>query len=340
MDPIKNGNEIFLNVAKSFSFEQTNDISEAKKFLDLLLKETKGLVIVDFLDAGNWDRLDGVFVDEENKLLFLNWHDYRGKKESEHEKEMRQIVFPANLYSCYLHFNELRIVKTKLFPLILFRGYAIKEKEIKKHLQLSNTEYEIEKKGNNFSTRIIRKKNEEWEIYDCLDTPIFSLIIIPKNIRFSSTDSKKILFSYNLYDALVRFERIEKEIKRIQEEDKDKICEMANTARRIFEYVLKVECCYRYRQFELKKDYSDLMLGDLIKLIKEFREEPIYELLKMITLQSNELSHDTGKPITLDKAKNMIRLAIIYTKLLESEINKKPHPEQQDSAIKSKIVDP
>jgi hypothetical protein len=219
----------------------------------------------------------------------------------------------------------LRIIPTKQFPLILLRGYAIKDKEIK-NIFRGASELKILDNKDNFSKRVIFKKDNHWQVLDCLNTPIFSVIIIPKNCGASSSDSKKVLYSYNLHESLVRLNKIKNELENEELKDTDIICEKSNSVRRVFEYVLKVECCYRYRQINAKKDYSDLMLGDLIGLIKEFREDHLREILNKITIWSNELSHESGKPITKEKALLLVFLTISYTALLRAEIKLKPYP--------------
>jgi len=325
MDPIKEGVKIFKDVVEKVGIEHTRDIKEAKRFLDALVDATRGLVIVDFLDARNWDKIEKIEILEKEGYLFFHWHDYRTIEEHPDDKMMRQMVFPGNLYSALIHFNELRIVPTDYFPLILLRGHAIKDKEVKK-LFPDALEFAIRDDEDNFSKKAIVKRAHGWELYDCLNTPIFSVIIIPKNCGASSGDSKDVLYSYNLHDALSRLDKVKTELEQENLTDPDVICEKANTVRRIFEYVLKVECCYRYRQISVKKDYSDLLLGDLIGLIKEFREDYIKDMLTKIVIWANELSHDSGKPIRREKASLLTLMAMTYTDLLKQEIKLNPYP--------------
>ena len=197
---------------------------------------------------------------------------------------MRMLAFPASLYSSLIKFKELRILHTKRFPAFLIRGFALKDKEIKKILNKDSTEYNLFDNKDNFSKLAVRKINSQFETYTCLNTPIFSMLIIPKNCGLSSFDSKKALFSYNLADAITRLNKVKNELENENLDDEDIICEKSNSIRRIFEYILKVELCYKYRQLSVKKDYSDLMLGDLMKLIKPFREESINDFLTRITV--------------------------------------------------------
>ena len=204
MDPLKEGDKIFKTVAESFPWTHTEDINEAKKFLDQLVRETKGLVILDFMDMGSWDIIHGVEVRDE--YLFLHWRDYRNIEESEDRMEIRKMAFPADLYSGFLHFSELRIERTDVFPFIFLRGFAIKDKEIKKLIGKGASQFKIYDTDNNFSKRVVAERENHYEVYDCLNTPIFSIVILPKNCGGSSGMSKQLLLTYNLHDSVQRLD--------------------------------------------------------------------------------------------------------------------------------------
>src|SRR5260221_10176148 len=104
MDPIKEGKNIFRKLHEDIGKDQITDINEFNKFLKNLLKETKGLIIVDFLDAGNWDSIENFEIDYKNNLVYLNWHDYRNKKKSKLEKEMRSMFMPEDVCGLVLNF--------------------------------------------------------------------------------------------------------------------------------------------------------------------------------------------------------------------------------------------
>jgi len=327
---IKEGDKIFTKVAKSVNWTETQSLEQASQLLEKLRIDTEGLVIVDFLDAANWDCMDGIEADIENGFLKIHWHDYRKSKETAQDKEIRMLAFPASLSSLLIKFKELRIVNTEKYPVFILRGYALKDKEIKTYLDKDSAEFKIFDNYNNFSKLAVRKIKSQFETYSCLNTPIFSMIIIPKNSGASAFCSKKALLSYNLTDSIIRLTKVKDELEKEDLVDEDVICEKANSVRRIFEYVLKVELCYRYRQLSVKKDYSDLMLRDLMSLVKPFNEEYINNFLKQITVWSNELSHESGKPIKRNKAKALSNMTILYTILLKSKMSLKPHPDSEN----------
>ena len=59
------------------------------------------------MDTANWDKIEAFNIDKESGILTLVWHDYRNIEESNEEKEMRQMVFPASLYSLGIAVNSI-----------------------------------------------------------------------------------------------------------------------------------------------------------------------------------------------------------------------------------------
>lgn len=320
MDPIAEGDKIFQDVVSDLDWSETNSLKDAVSFLEKLIKATNGLVIVDFLDSGNWDCISDVEADYEEGFLKLHWRDYRDVKETEIEKEVRSMVFPQNLTSSLMRFKKLQIIDGKRFPVILLKGIALKDKEIKAFLGKGSSEFKILDNQDNFSKLALVRFGNEIESYTCFNTPIFSSIIIPKNSGLSKFDSKEALLRINLSNLTVRLHKVNKHLDNSELNDEDEICEKANTIRRVLEQTLKVELCYRSYLVEVKKDYSDLMLGNLVKLVKPFHEDYIAEMLRLITIYCNELSHDSGKRIVREKALLSCSMAILYIQFLEREI--------------------
>jgi hypothetical protein len=326
MDPIKDGKSIFQTIHGHFKRNQISDMKEASKFFDMLHQKTRGLVIIDFLDAANWDNFAGHLIDEGKKILFLYWRDYRFKKETPKQKELRTLFSRADLMGLVMRFQSIDVMKTQTFPLFFLRGYAWTDNEIKDYLGSCTQEFKIIDAQDNFSKTVVRKIRDKWEVFSCLNTPIHSIVILPKDCGLRAFDSKDILLEYNLLNCLNRLYKVRKQLHSLEEIDKDSICEKANTVRRVFENVLKIECCYRHRQVNLKKPYSQLLLGDLISLLKSFHEDPNRLVLNKIRIWSNELSHDSGLPIEKSKAESVCLLTMSYTELLRSLIKEKPRP--------------
>jgi len=323
MDPIKEGKEIFSSIADKVKKEKICDLDNLRFFFKELLESTGGLVVVDFLDARGWDKIERFNIDEENGHLYLYWHEF---SESDKYREITKMAFPGNIYALFMRFQSLEIVKTKHFPLILVRGYTLSDKEIKTCLSQGAREFQIKSDMSNFSKTAFCKKDDTWEVYTCLNTPLYSLLILPKRSGLNSGDSKAILFEANLSEGLSRLKKARKELEKVNDKDIDLICEKANTVRRVLEYVLKIECCYQFEKIELKQNYSQLKLGNLIKLVKKYHDEPTKLMLNKITTWANELSHDSGFPIEKEKAKALCLLSIAYTRLLKLTISNEPWP--------------
>lgn len=325
MDPIQNGIEIFNNVHKKLGKDTITDLKEFESFIKLLISETRGLVIVDFLDAGNWDRIESIEVNSELGMAFLHWHDYRDKIEDEGDKIARSMVFPGDIYGLCLQFQEMRTIRIRDITLFTFRGFALSTKEVEKLMKKKATQFKTLDDSDNFSIEIVRQIEEQWHIYNFLNTPIFSSLIIPKNIGVSASQSKNLLFAYNLWNCNDRISTAVVDLES-KSESTDLICEKSNTLRRVMESILKIECCYRYRQLSVKKSYSQLLLGDLIKIINDYRSDDEKSRLNRIVRLSNELSHDSGKPVTKKKALELVNLVKNYCENLDLEIHSNPSP--------------
>ncbi len=123
MDPIKNRTVIFKNLAKSFGSQKITELSEIKRFFSELIGQTDGLVILDFLDTGNWDNIE-FFELHDDRLLTLIWHDYRTVEESEEDREIRQMVFPASLYSLGISVNTIVPIVGEKSAIFLLNGFS------------------------------------------------------------------------------------------------------------------------------------------------------------------------------------------------------------------------
>ena len=255
-------------------------------------------------------------MDQESGILTLTWHDFRNVIEKTDEREMRQMVFPASLYTCALQVNSVVPLIGKKFAVFFINAYAKTEKEIRKLYKQDSDELTI-MDNSFFEKRVVRKMSGQFEIVDFHCTPIFSLAIIPKCSGIGSHNSKEMLYSHNFHAALDRLNRVVAALETINANDTDDIAGKVNIVRTIMEFVLKVECCSH--ELKLQKDYSKVLLGDLIAQVKHQKEASIQTLLARFAEMANEFSHDTGKPVNLDKAKTVALLALAYTSLVEIE---------------------
>ena len=320
---IENGSKIFQKLFADIGASEIVDLKVLDNFLGNLLKETKGLVILDFLDSGNWDCLDSYEIDFENEFLTLKWRTLENEPNSQYYKGSR---IKLSFSSILIHFKDLQIKNHKNFPFITLRGYSIKPNEALAYYKKQG--YSVEKvkyKRRNFSTEFTVDKDEYIEECDCYDTPIYSIMIIPKDTANSARFSTKMLFLYNYEKSMERLNRIHSSFRR-ESLSEDEICEKSNTIRRIFEYILKVECCYEREfnkeafwgesldsdHFIFRSDYADASLGELIRIIKVVKgEDEVVKMNKIVRL-SNELSHDSGKKVTITKARELLDLTAGY----------------------------
>lgn len=314
--PLNQSSSIFLEIANKYKQEPITNHDAVESFFTELQEQLGGLVILDFLDTSNWDRIEKFSLDRKTGILTLTWHDYRDRPESVQDKEIRQMAFPASLYSCALHVNSIVPIVGKSLAIFIINGYAKTEKEIKNHYKTSDDELKL-LDNSFFEKRVIRRASGEFELIDFHCTPIYSMAIVPKKSGLSSHHSKQLLYYYNFREALTRLNSTLIALDTIDEKDFDSIAEKVNTVRRIMEFVLKVECCSR--ELKLNKGYSHILLGDLIKKVKSMKDLHIQLLLGKFAELANEFSHDSGRPIDISKAKFVVLLAVMYTTPLEIE---------------------
>lgn len=314
--PLNQSAQIFHEVAQTFGDEPITDHSRVLSLFAELENRLGGLVILDFLDMSNWDKIEAYRIDAATGILTLTWHDYRTVVESPDDKEMRQMVFPASLYSCALELNSVVPIVGKSTAVFLINGYAKTEKEIKTLYRQSADELKI-LDNSFFEKRILRKESGHIEVIDFHCTPLFSLAIVPKQSGIGSHHSKDILYSFNFRNALMRIQAVVTALDSLGSSNSDEIAEKVNTVRRIMEFLLKVECCSR--ELKINKNYSQVLLGDLISQIRPVREPSFQSLLGKFAELANEFSHDSGKPIDITKAKLAAVIALSYATLVELE---------------------
>lgn len=328
---LENGSKIFQKLFKDLGASEIVELKILDNFLNNLLNETKGLIILDFLDSGNWDCLEAYTIDYESEFLTLKWRTLENEPNSQYYKDSK---IKLSFSSILIHFKDLQIENYDNFPFIAIRGHSIKTNEVLDYYKKQG--YSVEKvkyKRRNFSTEYTIDKNEYIEECDCYDTPIYSILIIPKDTAGSAFFSTQMLFLYNYNKCMERLSRIRTSLLR-ENLSEDDICEKSNTIRRIFEYILKVECCYEREfntealwgdtidsdHFIFRSDYADALLGELIKILKVVKsEDEIAQMNKVVRL-SNELSHDSGKKVTITKARELLDLVATYCLRLGKKI--------------------
>ncbi|MBI5294454.1 MAG: hypothetical protein HY869_03185 [Chloroflexi bacterium] len=314
MDPYTEGDKIFRKIAQAFGIDEIDDINLADTFFKMLLAETQGAVIIDFLDAGNWDSFCGYNIDKDKELLYLYWY---GCEENNNKLDSQTAVIP--LHGLLLRFHSIGILNEETKnPLFLLRGYTMSEKEIRKILSQHGDEY-YNFKFNYFSERVLRMVEDANQKFLCLNTPLYSVVILPKSLNTSAQWSKFFLYNVNLSLCKRKLEQIREFLASIHHKDIDLIYEKSSTIRRTLENVLKIESCFR--EIEYKKSYSQQLLGDLTSALKNYHDEPVKSTFGKMAEWANELSHDTGLPVTKTKAVELCNLVADYTEQVVQLIN-------------------
>ena len=94
---------------------------------------------------------------------------------------------------------------------------------------------------------------------------------------YTKTGNERLLYSHNYHVALARLNAVVADLDSSDPKSSDNIAEKVNTVRRIMEFVLKVECCSR--ELTLNRNYSQVLLGDLISTVKSNKEPHVRTLL-------------------------------------------------------------
>lgn len=304
-DPITQGNDIFIEIIKKYP-DLIRDESIAISLIKQLIDKTDNWVIVDFLEYGGWDRLSDIYTDDFGHVILI------------------QDSIPNQLKSGLIFkFKDIIAYQSEAISGIFIRGFTLKENYVKKTFNQNAKSFEIIDKRN-FSVDFERKVNETEESFTVLNAPLYSVAIIPKNTPLGPQHSQEVLFLINFDRCLRRLKERKILLKKISQDDEDSICEKANTGRRVFEFVLKIECCLiehnvSFLGYEkdieatFKKDYDKLLLGDLKKLVKDFKPSNRQSELNDIISISNKLSHDSGHAIHKHEAEKLLDLMIDYT---------------------------
>jgi hypothetical protein len=324
LDPISEGTDIFSRELGEYGDAILSDPAEVEKILRRLLSATRGLVILDFLDARNWDRVDDFVLEHDSRHLRLTWHDYRAtdsKPISSEEREMSRLAFPASYYGMFMHLDIVRIIPASPFPLLALKGYALTEKEIRRLLRPGSEEFNISSQA--FSSRVIRKIEGLWELITCHSFASFTALMLPKKSGLLSCDSKSLLYVLNVTELQSRLSRVQRDLQD-KARDRDRLCDLGNSARRIFEAALKIEALFR--EVDLQKPYSQLLLGDLISMIKPLHGDEVGRVFGVIAELSNKMSHDSGKPVEKVDVDRLADMILRYLEMLSIEIQSDIRP--------------
>lgn len=311
----KGGLSVFQKFADIYN-DSINDINAAEKFFKEFQEETGGTVIVDMLDTDNWDCIRKIEVDKANGLVWLYWQILN---EDPIENMMRKVAFPLDYYGMCLKFDNVRFVRGKKGKCygICVNGFTIKEKKVKGFATAGGWEVKgIDNKSSFFATNVVRVKDGVSQFWRFMNTPISSFWIIPKGINVRPQDSEKYLYQIGTvrcekkikeaFDGLVRIDKVNEDKKRTMLKSAGN--EMRNAAENLFKLIM----CFHMDECHFTvKNYDDLLLGDLTNPLKKkiYAAEQERKYIEEITRIANDLSHDSGNPVSLKE------LGILYVDL-------------------------
>ncbi|HAH06106.1 MAG TPA: hypothetical protein DCM05_06195 [Elusimicrobia bacterium] len=135
-------------------------------------------------------------------------------------------------------------------------------------------------------------------------------------------DSKVMLYGQNVWQAIGAISRVMNGVQ--NEIFGDEISEKGNTMRRVAEQLLKIECSFR--EIIPRKAYNQLLLKDLIALLKEHHNR-IFNWGRIAQL-TNHLSHDSGKPKIKEELIELIVLILDYANELRALVTSRPTPKK------------
>lgn len=321
--PIGDGGAIFKEIAAEWTGDVIQGPEDVLRFFDTLQDRTAGLVILDFIDMASWDQIEGHAFDKTTGHLELYWHDFRAIDAESGRSELDATFFSASLYGLLIRIQEIRIVRGDAAAAFLLSGQTLDHKGIKNRLAHGADEHQAVQ-DRFFSSRFVRRIGDQCHVFDVLASPLYTAAILPKAMGIPTSASRNLLFSANLQRVRASLQRAAIALQRVSPDDIDTICEKTNTIRRNWEQALKIEIVYR--DLRPNESYSSLLLGDLIKLLKDVHTSATNTPIGRIIGWANELSHDAGRAIEVQKAQEIAAHVSMYVESLKNQIRLTPFP--------------
>lgn len=303
MSVVEDGLWFFQEFADIYG-DSVNDIDAAERFFTDFMKETGGGVIVDFLDTDNWDCIRKVEVDKKNGLIWFYWQIPKDPITD----MMRKMAFPLDYYGMCLKFDNVRFIRGKRGKCfgICVNGFTIREKNTKGFGKADGWDVRwMDSNSSFFATRLVRTKDNTSQIWRFMNTPISSFWIIPKMLNIRPQDSEKYLYQIGLEkcDKMIEgaIKRIGKIGKTRPDQQRIEIKGAGNEMRNAAENLFKLVTCFYQEKYQFQvKNYDDLKLGDLTGPLKKtiYTSEQEQEWLGEVARIANDLSHDSGNPVT------------------------------------------
>ena len=328
---VEHGLDFFQEFADIYN-DTINDLETAERFFKDFMEQTKGWVIVDFLDSDNWDCIRKVDVDKQNGLIWFYWQIPSGDPL---EEKMRKMVFPFGYYGMCLKFDNIRFLKGKrnrCFGIIV-NGYTIRERNIKGFTKNGGWEIKgMDATSSFFSTSVVREKDGVFQHWRFMNTPISSFWIIPKQLNVHPQDSEKLLYIHGVEkcekNLNLALEKTKGVYKLGKEEQRKEIKTAAHDMRTVAESLFKLIMCFHQEKYQYKvSNYDDLMLHNLTGPLKktiykqDFEQNRIDEIPRL----ANDLSHDSGNPVDFRNLGTLYTDITFFVSDFKSRIMRKGH---------------
>lgn len=328
---VEHGLDFFQEFADIYN-DTINDLETAERFFKDFMEQTKGWVIVDFLDTDNWDCIRKVEVDKQNGLIWFYWQIPSGDPL---EEKMRKMVFPFGYYGMCLKFDNIRFLKGKrnrCFGIIV-NGYTIRERNIKGFTKNGGWEIKgMDATSSFFSTSVVREKDGVFQHWRFMNTPISSFWIIPKQLNVHPQDSEKLLYIHGVEkcekNLNLALEKTKGVYKLGKEEQRKEIKTAAHDMRTVAESLFKLIMCFHQEKYQYKvSNYDDLMLHNLTGPLKktiykqDFEQNRIDEIPRL----ANDLSHDSGNPVDFRNLGTLYTDITFFVSDFKSRIMRKGH---------------
>ena len=310
--------EEYLEFCRRYEQHEIEDSVQVRDFFGEILETTNGQLIVDFLDSGNWDRIRSFSFHQESRHLELVWHNFDEEESKNSDNWIRKAIWPADEYRLSIILD--RIVPVRLGDVTIFalKGVAVPDNDLRTNNGATKSDSVLQDYGF-FRKRLMIKCDEGIsKVIDCHCTPILSTLILPKKFGITSFKSAHILYLANLKDLQFRIGRVQEFLAGIAEDDRDSLCGEAAKSRIVLEAALKLECCLR--EVQPQKSYSHLQLGQLRKALRDSIDDQMSEYLKQCIVLLNQLSHDSGKSVSKEKATAACALVATYLMYLGTSI--------------------
>lgn len=308
---VEHGLDFFQEFSDIYG-DTINDLDMAERFFEDFMDQTKGWVIVDFLDTDNWDCIRKIEVDKQSGLIWFYWQIPSGDP---FEEEIRKMVFPLGYYGMCLKFDNVRFLigKRNRCLGIVVNGYTIQNKDVEKYAKHGSWKIKAtDAKSSFFSTSLVREKNGVYQHWRFMNTPISSFWIIPKRQNIHPQDSEKLLYFYGVEKCVnnlkIAYNKAKSLNKLSTEEQRKKIKTLAHDMRTVAESLFKLIVCFYQKELPQKgynykvRDYNLLTLGDLTDPLKKtiFKDDIERSRINEITTIANDLSHDSGNPVRFE----------------------------------------